>query len=175
MPASAKALARLRAATSVDHVRAARLDNRIIKQRSNADEPGRIAGLKEISGTSHELSAELTAELLQWLRAEAGFKDHILRRCAPGLTVGFALSRKAPSTPQRTDISLDLSCTSLDIIENGKQISFSYFDPSREQLFAILARVLPNDRQLKREMDEQLSALARLRSQATRPRVTQSP
>ena len=37
--------------------------------------PGRTAGLREISGTSQELSDELTAELLQWLRAKDGLSE----------------------------------------------------------------------------------------------------
>ena len=171
MPPSAKALARLRAATGVDRVRAARLDNTSFKLPANADEPGRIAGYKEISDTSQQLSAESLADLRHWLRAEASFNDNVVKRCPPGVTVGFVLERTAPSMPQRTDLGVDVSCARLDIVQNGDEVSFSFFDPSREQLLGILSRVLPNDRLLKREIDRQLLAAARLNIQRTRPRV----
>ncbi|HET7544024.1 MAG TPA: hypothetical protein VFK05_29335 [Polyangiaceae bacterium] len=160
MPSSARALARLRI-TDVEQVRAARLEEKGFRLTAGVTEPGRIAGLKEISGTSRELSAELLAELMAWLHAESGFNDRVMKRCPPGITVGFVLTHKGRGgTAPRTDLDVDLGCSALDIVQNGEQISFAYFDPSRERLFSILRRVFPNDPQLKREIDRQLAALA---------------
>lgn len=163
MPGTGKALARLRSATDVAHVRAARVHGAGLELGAAASAPGRIAGLKEVSGTVQELGSELTAALLQWLRAERGFNDHVAKRCAPSVAVGFVLTYQvgdAGGTPQRTDLSVDVGCRALSIIKDGELYSYSYFDPSFQQLFGILRQVFPNDRELKRALDRQLDTPA---------------
>ena len=155
MPSSGKALARLRAAADVAHVRAARVDG-ILELGATASAPGHIAGLREISGTSQELSAELTAELLQWLRSKDGFNDLVAKRCAPSVRVGFVFTREGPSAggnAQRTDVSVDLNCRALNMVQNSEELSSSYFDPSYQELFSILSRIFPTDRELKRALE----------------------
>ena len=175
MPSSSKALGRLRAATGVTHVRAVRVDGVGIRlEPATGSAPERVAGLKEISGTSHELGPELTAELLQWLRAEGGFNDLVARRCLPGISVGFVFSHEAASASKpamRTELSVDIGCWALNIVRNGEEFSFSHFDPSYEPLFGILRRVFPNDRQLMHEIDRQLEAAAHEKTRAARSRA----
>ena len=154
MPATSQALARLRAASDVEQVRAVRLDSRNFRFTPGVIEPGRIGGLKEISGTTQELSPELTVELLQWLRAETGFNDHVQGRCVAGLSVGFVLTHKpVAGTRQRTELSVDADCRSLGIYRNGEDISGTHFDPSRERFFDIFRRVFPNDQRLRRALE----------------------
>jgi len=170
MPATIQALARLRLASAVAHVRAARVDAGGLELGPAAAADSHIAGLKEIKGTSKELGAELTSELLQWLRAKDGFNDLVAKRCPPTVAVGFVLSGEFATTrgpAQRTDLSVDVGCMSLDIVQNGEELSFSYFDPSEPQFLSILSRIFPGDRELTRFIDRQLEA----RAKALKPRA----
>jgi hypothetical protein len=172
MPASYKALARLRAATDVAHARAARVESSGFKLGATASAPGHIAGLKEISGTSRDLDSELTAELLIWLRAEGGFNDQLAKRCASNVSVGIVLSHEEASTAvsaARTDLEVDVSCMALNMIENGEELSSSYFDPSYKPIFSILRRLFPNDRQLLRTLDQLLQEAAHIEKPLARP------
>ena len=156
MPSTIQALARLRAASAITHVRAARVDFDRFELGAKALAPGQIAGLKEMRGTSHELDPELSAELLQWLRANDGFNDFVAKRCAPTVGAGFVLTREAANagrTGQRTELSVDIGCRRLNLVQEGEELSSSYFDPSAEVLFGILRRIFPEDRGLKRAIE----------------------
>jgi hypothetical protein len=149
MPTSAAMLARWRAASAVERVTISRLDARDPQDPVKTGGPNRLAGFKVIAGTTHELAEDLVGDLTKWMRAEDGFNDKVVRRCARGAMVGISLMHKLPRGIQESSaLALDFTCNSLVLVrerEGKGTVTSSFFDASRAELLSIVRRALPDD------------------------------
>jgi len=154
MPASAAMVARWRAASAVERVTVSRLDARDPQDPVKVGDPNRLAGFKVIADTTHELAEGLLGDLTKWMRAEDGFNDKVVRRCARGAMVGILLKHKLPrGIKESSALAVDFTCNSLVLVRerDGKgMVTASFFDASRAELLSIVRRALPDDSDLTR-------------------------
>ncbi len=116
--------------------------------------PGaRVADYLKRSGTERPLSPESITDLTVLLRSETGFDDSIVKRCRPGISVGFVLTRQpANAGEEKIELVLDFGCEKLMLTRAGStaDIHATDFGPSRSAFVALVKRSLPHDRELRK-------------------------
>lgn len=121
--------------------------------------PGtRLAGYLVPRGTTkRSLGADDVAALIALVRSDTGFDDSITKRCRPGTSVGFELSRKAPAgggpeAGPATQLVLDFGCAKMTAVDTAEpaDLHATYFDPSRSAFVAFVKRVLPGDSEIQK-------------------------
>lgn len=120
--------------------------------------PGpRLASYLVGPGPKRALSAEDVGALVELVRSNSGFDDSITKRCRPGISIGFELTRKAEAgvnldVPPATELVLDFGCAKLTVVDTRApaDLHSTYFDPSRSAFVAFAKRVLPGDRDIQK-------------------------
>ncbi|HET7540391.1 MAG TPA: hypothetical protein VFK05_10990 [Polyangiaceae bacterium] len=152
-PLSARELARERAATSIRRGQVFRLNPRDLAHQLKDRPPEYISGFRVVKNSGQALSAELLAELSEWLRFRAGFlQSEDYRHCPQPLMVGVLLEVDAPRPDENTaELALDLGCnTAFITTSDGRNRTawVSHFDPSRARIISLMRRALPLDSEL---------------------------
>lgn len=110
--------------------------------------PGpRVASYLVQSDTERPLASDVLAELIGLLQAPSGFDDSVIKRCIPGLSVGFRLTRGQEPV---TELVLDFACDKLIVLDLATdEESSTDFGPSRAAFVALAKRALPNDSEIQ--------------------------
>lgn len=113
----------------------------------------RLAGYLIRTETKRPVSEEILEQLVALVRARDGFDDSVIKRCRPGLSVGFRLTRKGVDDTAGQEISelvIDFGCDKLAIADGaGKSaVQSYYFDPSHAAFIRLVKRALPDDDEL---------------------------
>jgi hypothetical protein len=120
--------------------------------------PGpRLAGYLVRPSTKRPLRADDVAALVELIRSGTGFDDSVTKRCRPGTSVGFELSRKTQAGGDSgagpgTELVLDFGCAKLTTVDTADpaDLHTTYFDPARGAFVAFVKRVLPGDGEIQK-------------------------
>jgi hypothetical protein len=144
LPAKARSLPRWSAAFGVDAGDAMRVDV--------ASDPPKSAMLGRYvprAATRRTLSAATTQRLIALLRSRTGVEDDVIKRCQPGVMVGFELrstARDVPGPTPHSTVVLDFGCSALHVQGVGSDaIATSYFDAQYADFVALARDALPDD------------------------------
>jgi hypothetical protein len=147
LPAKPRALPRWSAAFGVDAGDAMRVD--VANEAPKAAMLGRYVPR---ATTRRPLSAAAAQRLIALLRSNEGIEDDVIKRCQPGVMVGFELrssARDVPGPAPQSTVVLDFGCSALHVRGIGSDpIATSYFDALYADFVALAREALPDDEQV---------------------------